>query len=495
MQSPLKHIIRLSLLTLLLGKFVACQSWHDAKAVIAEVDSLLAKSVIMRDTAALTRAIEALDKPITRKLAREELVKAYYLMGRNLDDYHHNFADAADYYIAADRLKTKDLILRGRINSCMGYLCKQDSCFEEALIFYERANEAFAESGNEQRYANGLLSIAECQISLHQYAMADSLLHVAEEYHIDSAYYARMIETRGMYYYEIQKYDSALVYLESIKDFSRSVEDKCFNAHQILQCYSRVNKIDMALFYAEYIVRYSQHVGLQSNAYYILMKIAEFSNDVNKLAEYSYLREDKDRKNRCYMESYASATTKLTTYIANPEPFRYWKITIFVCFVVIVSAISVIIVHRKRNKEIAIQKAIVEAELHKWQEQMREKLAIEEANVAAKRKIISDIVMMHSENFLPNKEIWKDEQELYRLANSSFGFIIYRLHETYRNLNNREVKICLMVLLDFPNKKIADIACCSEDSVSTIKQRLAKKLYTSPRELRVFLMDFIMKMA
>lgn len=495
MLPPLKHIIRLSLFVLLMGNLVSCQSWYDAKAVIAEADSLLAKGVIMRDTAALACAIETLDKPITRKLAREELVKAYYLIGRNLDDYHHNFADAADYYIAADRLKTKDLILRGRINSCLAYLCKQDSCFEEALVFYERSSNAFKASGNEWYYAHNLLNVIECQMFLRQYSTADSLLHVAEEYHIDSAYYARMVETRGMYYYEMQQYDSALVYLESIKDFLRSVEENCFNAHQILQCYSRINKIDMALFYAEYIVRYSQNVGLQSNAYYILMKIAECANDVKKLSEYSYLREDMDRKNRCYMESYASATTKLTTYIANPEPFRYWKITIFVCFVVIVSAISLIIVHRKRNKEIAIQKAIVEAELHKWQEQMREKLAIEEANAAAKRKIISDIVMMHTEDFLPYKGIWKDEKELYRLANSSFGFIIYRLHDTYRNLNNREVKICLMVLLDFPNKTIANIACCSEESISTIKQRLAKKLSTSPRELREFLMDFIMKLA
>ncbi|MBE6319867.1 MAG: hypothetical protein E7075_02765 [Bacteroidales bacterium] len=495
MLPPLKHIIRLSLFVLLIGNLVSCQSWHETKAVIAEADSLLAKGVIMRDTAALACAIETLDKPITRKLAREELVKAYYLMGRNLDDYHHNFADAADYYIKADRLKTKDLLLRGRINSCMGYLCKQDSCFEEALIFYERSSNAFKASGNEWYYAHNLLNVIECQIFLRQYSTADSLLHVAEEYHMDSAYCARLYSMRGFLYYNQQDYNLALTSLKNIEYYPCDINARCFYYHQIIQCYTQINKIALTQYYAEFVVRYSQNAGYKSNAYFVLMKISELANDVNRLARYSYLREDMDRKNRCCMESYASATTKLTTYIANPEPFRCWKLALFVCFVLIVSAISVIIIHRKRSKEIAIQKNIVEAELHKWQERMREKLAIEEANVAAKRKIISDIVMMHSENFLPNKEIWKDEQELYRLANSSFGFIIYRLHDTYRNLNNREVKICLMVLLDFPNKTIANIACCSEESISTIKQRLAKKLSTSPRELREFLMDFIMKMA
>ena len=99
------------------GTIASCQSWHEAKEVIAEADSLLVEGAIMRDTVTLARAIEALDKPFSRMLAREELAEAYYLMGQNLDDYHHNFADAADYYIEADRLKTKDLFLRGRINS------------------------------------------------------------------------------------------------------------------------------------------------------------------------------------------------------------------------------------------------------------------------------------------------------------------------------------------------------------------------------------------
>ena len=53
MLSSLKHIICLSLLVFLMGNFVSCQSWHEAKAVVKEADSLLVKGVIMRDTAVL----------------------------------------------------------------------------------------------------------------------------------------------------------------------------------------------------------------------------------------------------------------------------------------------------------------------------------------------------------------------------------------------------------------------------------------------------------
>ena len=53
MLSSLKHIICISLLVFLMGNFVSCQSWHEAKVVIEEADSLLAKGVIMRDTVVL----------------------------------------------------------------------------------------------------------------------------------------------------------------------------------------------------------------------------------------------------------------------------------------------------------------------------------------------------------------------------------------------------------------------------------------------------------
>ncbi len=342
MLPPLKHIIRLSVFLLLMGNLVSCQPWHDAKAVIAEADSLLAKSVIMRDTAALACAIETLDKPITRKLAREELVKAYYLMGRNLDDYHHNFADAADYYIAADRLKTKDLILRGRINSCMGYLCKQDSCFKEALIFYERANEAFAESGNERRYANGLLSIAEQYVNLREYDKADSVLSIAERYEIDSAYYARIVDVKALALYNQQLYDSALVLLLSIKAYPRNLEARCYSYKLIMRCYYDMNKVEFTIPYAEYIIQQSTNFNYKSSAYCILLDSVELINDINQLAQYSNEREYNDRLLRHMSEAYAQASAKVKEYLNNPNPNRklYVVIAISIAIFIIVGLIT-----------------------------------------------------------------------------------------------------------------------------------------------------------
>lgn len=193
-----KHIIYFVLVAILVMGFGSCTRWREAKAVVKEADSLLVYGkTITRDTEALSFAINTLDGPLGYVFAKQDLAKAYYFMGRNFY-YLNDFSTAADYYILCDHLNPKDPLYRGRINSCMGFLCKQDSCFAEALIFYERANEAFAQCGNEKRYANGLVSIAEQYINLERYEEADSVLQIASKYNIDRAYYADLMDNKSI---------------------------------------------------------------------------------------------------------------------------------------------------------------------------------------------------------------------------------------------------------------------------------------------------------
>ena len=390
------------------GTIASCQSWRDANEVIAEADSLLAKGVIMRDTAALAGAIRALDNHAGHVFAREELAEAYYLMGRNLDDYHHNFADAADYYIAADRLKTKDLILRGRINSCMGYLCKQDSCFKEALIFYERANEAFAESGNERRYANGLLSIAEQYVNLREYDKADSVLSIAERYEIDSAYYARIVDVKALALYNQQLYDSALVLLLSIKAYPRNLEARCYSYKLIMRCYYDMNKVEFTIPYAEYIIQQSTNFNYKSSAYCILLDSVELINDINQLAQYSNEREYNDRLLRHMSEAYAQASAKVKEYLNNPNPNRklYVVIAISIAIFIIVGLITYWIYRCYRHT-----------------------LKVQDEEKQKRIQLFERRVFDNSIYFLASNDVWKTTNKLKELANNHFNNIFYRLEE------------------------------------------------------------------
>ena len=483
MLSSLKHIIYLSLLAFLIGNFTSCQSWHEAKEVIAEADSLLVKGVIMRDTAALACAIETLDKPITRKFARDELAKAYYLMGRNLDDYHHNFADAADYYIEADRLKTKDLVLRGRINSCMGYLCKQDSCFKEALVFYERANEAFKKIPDKKRYANGLISIAEQYVNLKDYIKADSVLSIAENYEIDSAYNARLIDVKALALYNQQLYDSALIYLLSIKHYPRNKDAQCYSYMKIMQSFIQLNEYELASQYANYILSNTKNPTYRTNAYYCLLRYAEIHSDMDGLAKYSHLRKDEDRKVQRDYVLYAEAFSKLKSHLECPHPYRGLNIAV-------ISGISFLVLGFNRFRQ--NRKRI------KREEQKSEELQIQILNMESEREhtleqniqIVKERVLNNSVEFSTTSDIWKDSVKLIKKGNDLYHNLFSHLQKEF-GLKEQELKLILLVLLDTPNNTIADLLSYSPKSVAAIKRYVANKLGTKALYLKDFLIKYM----
>lgn len=465
MLSRLRHIGKMLLVALLVMSCTSCARWREAKGVIAEADSLLVHhKIVTRDTAALNFAINTLDGPLGHIFARDELAKAYYFMGRNFY-YANDFATAADYYILCDRMNPSDPMYKGRINSCMGFICKQDSCFEEALVFYERSSKAFHESGNDWYYAHNLLNVAEQYVNLREYDKLDSVLAIAEGFEIDSAYYARMVETRGLYFFERQEYDSALTYLLSIENHPRPIEAKCYSYQMIMQVYNLLNELGTAIEYARYIIKNSNNPNYRSNAYYHLINYAKFNDDLELISLCSCAREDEDRILRHSAELHAQATIKLKAYL---ETTNYTKLIVLI-IASLFGALGIGIGLVYKRHRCVLQK-------HAKEKQDR-------------RDLLARRIYDHSVYFASNK-IWQDYKKLRELANSHFDNMFYRL-EDMCDLSEREIEICLMVVLEYSNKQMAEILFVQPNTISKAKNKIAKQLNTSSSELRTSLIDFL----
>ena len=465
----LKHICNIVLVALLVMSCSSCARWRGAKGIVKEAESLLVEGVIMRDTAALGGVIRTLDHPVVRWVVKEELAEAYYLMGRNLDDYYHNFAEAAEYYIEADRLKTNDLVLRGRINSCMGFLCKQDSCFAEALIFYERSSLAFKESENSWYYAHNLLNIAEQYVNMAEYHKADSILHIASGAEIDSAYYARMVDLRALALYNQQKYDSTLVYLLSIRDYPRPMDAKCYSYMKIMQTYVHLNEYEMAAQYAHFLISHTNNPNYRTNAYYCLIKHAEINRDTDKLARCSYLRKDEDCHSQDKTKLYAIASNKLKFYLDNPHPYR--KLYLIIAFsIVLLTMIGLIAYWIYRRHQHTLK-------AHDEERQKRYKLF--------ERRVFDNSI-----HFLASSKIWDNTGKLKALANNHFNNIFYRLEEI-EHLTDHDRIICLMILLEFSNKEMASVLHVQPNTISKSKKKIAKDIGIASAEIRAFLISFL----
>jgi tetratricopeptide (TPR) repeat protein len=399
-------------------------------------------------------------------------------MGRNLEDNHQLVADAAECYIAADRLQIDDPTYRGRINSCMGYICTQNNSDSLALIFYERASEDFKECGNGGRYAHSLLNIISYCINLQLFTKADSLLRIAQTYSLDSAYRARYYETKGLYFYEQQQYDSALVYFYKGLNYWESKEDNCFTYLKLVQIYLNLDAIELALPYAKLIIDESNNPNYVTNAYYCLLLEAKENNDVNNLSQYTHARTDAlkillDNTNR-----YAEATPKLMEYLQNPHPWRRVRILFSIIIALCVVFAIGFWTYRKRSCSANKQLDVLSTHIRTQEKD----LLYQQSLLEFEQSRLNVVEKYHT----PHKR-WRN----YLLLRRDLDPWIHEWLQVLDTLSlSEQEKIFCAISLIYPHMtdvEIADFICYSKAGIRVFKNRIFKKLGVASLDFADFL--------
>lgn len=462
------YLLRSTCLVILIGSWASCSyfgNWQKAVEVIATADSLDRNEyVLYDDTVVLRHTIQVLDNPIGKVLMRNELGKAHYYMGRNLS-IADQITQAADHYIAADRLHIDNPIYRGRINSCMAHICKQNESDSLALIFFERANNDFKLSGNEWYYAHSLLDVSEYNLYLHYFSRADSILKLAETYTTDDMYLARFYETKGLYFNELQQYDSALVYFKKGLPLWQHEEYRLYSYMKIMQVYLDMDSLAQALPYAESIVLNSDNPTFLVNAYYCLMQDANSKNDTKRLSQYSHARADAEKALRDYVSISAETVPKFIEYLSNPYPLRWvWIListVIFLCLLLIVG----ITIYRRYS-------------LSRLQVAHEEQLRIYDFNAC-----LSDIRTKYP---TPPRR-WNDYMTLTKDIDPFLHDWLMALERLPLSARERIFCIYYMVYPQFSLIEIAKHINYAEKSIRTYKARIAAKLSCSSADLREYL--------
>ena len=469
-------------LGMLCGVMVGLSScgWQEAKEVIAVADSLdQTEHVVYDDTAAIAGVIRTLDNPVGWLFCRNTLGKAYYYMGRNLEDNYQQIAAAAECYIEADRLQIDDPIYRGRVNSCMGYICAQNNNDSLALVFYERASEDFKKSGNEWRYAHSLLDRIEFNVKLHNYIVADSLLKIAKTYSVDSSYQARYYETRGLYFYEQQQYDSALVYFERGLEYWQNEENRCFCYLKIMQAYYSSEKdIDAALHYAKLIVDISTNPNYLSNAYYCLMQDAKNKGDAELLSKYSHARTDTQKLLRDGMIKDAEALPVLMGYLQNPHPWRWVWISFPIIIVLCLLLTIGIWIYRKRSCSANEQLDMLSAHIRTQEEYL-----LQQQSLLEFEKGLTEIIYKYHSP----RNHWRNYSTLKKDIDPWLRDWTAKLDTL--PLSEQEKIFCTISLIypNFSDIEIADFMCYAKGSIRILKNRILKKIGISSSEFSDFL--------
>ena len=455
--------------------------WHDAEAVIALADSIdQTEHVIYDDTVALHNVIHTLNNPLGRTFKRSTLGKAYYYMGRNLEDKYSQVERAAECYVAADWLKIDDPIYRGRVNSCMAGICRGYNKDSLSLLFYERALEQFALCNDTIYYARGLLNVATSLDILQDFRKADSVLKLAAQYQLTDSYRYSVNDAFANHFYRLKSPhspDSIIYYLRK-----NPVTDS-WRASFLADAFYDLGQMDSAVYYATKIVRDFNIPAHKVSAYYILHKYVVLKNDIVAADSIAGLRMDEKRKAEVKKEDSLEGVQVFEEYLAYCEVYR-WRVLLYCLagFLALSIVVALLWYWQRAKKEVHAQAEAVQQAKMEYHQTLEEQ-----------RNQRMEALVQHVEHFRrrypePNKE-WSDYEKMRTELNLSLLCLLDKLAE--RKLSDREIRLCVYCLLyhDVSTKVLAEYIIYSAVGIRTFKQRTAQKLGTTAANLYDFLID------
>ena len=459
----------------------SCQ-WHKAEAVIALADSIdQTEHVIYDDTVALRNVIQTLNNPLGRTFKRSTLGKAYYYMGRNLEDKYSQVARAAECYVAADWLKIDDPIYRGRVNSCMGRISGNYNQESLSLLFYKRALEHFALCDDTIYYARGLLNVAISHDALCNFEKADSMLRLAAQYELTYAYRYSVNDAFAHHFYR-QKTpaspDSIIYYLQ------KNPITNSWRAIFLAGAFYDLGQMDSSLFYAQKVTQeYNGVPGNNVDAYYILHKYAILNNDILAADGLAALRMDEKRKAESMKIDSLEGVQVFEEYLAYCEVYRSRVLLYCLAGFLALSVVVALLWYWQRAKrEVSAQAEAVQQAEMEYQQILEEQ-----------RNQRMEALMQHVEHFRmrypkPNKE-WSDYEKMRTELNQSLLCLLDKLAE--KKLSEKEIRLCVYCLLyhDVSTKVLAEYMIYSAVGIRTFKQRTAQKLGTTAANLYDYLVE------
>lgn len=455
---------------------------REAQEVIAHADSLREAHLYAQneydDSLSLAQAYETLKEiplPFREGLGLgSSYAHACYHYGRMLRA-KDNHVEAMKVFIEATHSRTRDLHILGRVYSNIAEMCHLAGDYALSYDMFAKCADCFLQNGDTISYYYGLnemaFRLAEQGKKDETLVLLDSITRNCNDKNV----ILKTWETKAEMYREISQYDSAIY---------------CANQMQLsdwigltgimikAQSFYRLNEKDSALLYANLILNdpYSSYQN-RFNALYIVTN-GDSTLSKERIREYASQREDI----RYYEHEPKQNQLSQAVQLLEQDIEYRSKYAERVMYVLLISAITLIVIiliaykaHRKHKRFIQEKNASL------YQLEQKNNLHLSRIQTMYAEIENRCNILVQSPN-LKQELCWKEYGQMCRIADQQFYLFASKLQK--EGLKEREIRLCLLVLLNLSHARIADMMFVEENSVGKLKERTAKRLSTSRKNMR-----------
>ena len=453
---------------------------REAQEVVAHADSLREAHLYAQneydDSLSLAQAYETLKEiplPFRGWLGlNSSYAHACYHYGRMLRA-KDNHLEAMKVFIAATHSRTRDYRILGRIYNNMGDMAHLAGDYALSYDMFAISADYFLQNGDTINYYYGLndmaFRLAEQGKKEETLALLDSICMNC----LDKNVHIKTIETKAEMYLNSCQYDSAIVIVDSML---RSGYNNPTGLLIKAQAFSYLGTKDSAVYYAEKVLETTKSLFDTNNALYILTH-DDKSKDKKEIRQTSANRSDVQK----LIEIRHGKITTAVQLLEQDIEYRS-KYAERVMYVLLISTITLIVIILIAYKAYRKHKRFIQ-EKNASLYQLEQKNTLHLTRIQTMYAEIENRcnILVQSPN-LKQELCWKEYGQMCRIADQQFYLFASKLQK--EGLKEREIRLCLLVLLNLSHARIADMMFVEENSVGKLKERTAKRLSTSRKNMR-----------
>lgn len=345
-------------------------------------------------------------------------------------------------FIAATRVRSKEYGYQGRSFSNMATMCRMGERHDIAYALYEQSAFCFALAGDTTAYAFALNNMAwELAVQGDKpsaLVLVDSAVRICPSEPV----IAKTLESRVAACLYAEEYDSVLI-------LTAGKSDELYFDIVRSQAFTFLRHNDSALYYARRILERTDNPRYLDDVYYILTycdSTAEVDEVRRIAAQRTDIRRELERNDPAWMEAMLMAERSLSA----PQPLSrktIWML-VFLCLLTAGGVVLFFLLYRRRR-------------IHSLDYQ---------CSALRKSKRLRDELC------------WNDYPQFTAVCDQRLSGIVSKLKK--RGLSEREIRICVLVLIGFSYAEMAQILFRAESGIGKDKYLIAKHLGVSVKELR-----------
>ena len=438
---------------------------EEAETLLCEADSLRVKGIAPTDSALWAETVAALHP--WRLFYPTDYAKANYYYGYLLRTKGHH-PQAMQCFIDASKAKTNDHVLLGRVYANMANMCRLEGNYELAYCIYEKSKDQFAKSGNSKMYYYAINNMALQRAFQNDKPASYELLSIVERECNDSAVLTKILETKATACMRVKEYDSVLIYIDSLvaKGF---IERPVWVLKA--QAFSWLENQDSAMVYAKQVLDMGCTLNDSVNMLYVMTHDKSISSD--SLLTLSTVRADRHRE---YTTSQELLSHAVEIYQQSIKPDYRWIYGIVVTVIVIGLILLIILLSTKKRRNLA-QRHI---------EQQVQNIAQQYIQNCTNLSHLTTVQFANTVN-------WKNFDDMCKYINAALNNFADNLQQQYPSLTERELRLCILVLMNFSYDQIAELMNYGKEGVGKFKYLTAQKIGSSVRNLHDKLFQIMCK--